>query len=326
MPSIGPQLPPELQKRKRSDGEDEDNESSDSSTGPGPALQPERRSSPPSTKRARVVGPAPPPAPLDERPPNDPMHDDEDSESDDDGFGPSLPSTSDAMKRPSESSTIGPRPSQPAASATRDEWMTLAPTNGDWSSRVDPTKLKSRKFNTGKGSKAPMQSGSGGDTSWHETPEQKQERLKREMMGIKDTSSSAASSRTASKHDAYDDATSRRLKEYNVCLKLPHWICSLVLTWSLCHAMPTIRLCVAFYHPLCHLWSLTSCQETQRGPSLYANHAASRDKPLDDDPSARAFDREKDIGSGSTINATKRREMVKNSTNFSSRFEKARYL
>ncbi len=102
--------------------------------------------------------------------------------------------------------------------ATRDEWMTLAPVSGDWSTRVDPTKLKGRKFQTGKGAKAPSQAGTGGDASWHENPEQKQERLKREVLGIKDTSTSTASSRPAPAHNAHDDATARRLKEYSVRL------------------------------------------------------------------------------------------------------------
>ena len=95
--------------------------------------------------------------------------------------------------------------------------MTLAPTNGDWSSRVDPTKLKNRKFNTGRGAKAPPQAVSkGGDASWHETPEQKQARLKREVMGIKDTAVSEKSSGAELGKGTHDEDTAKRLKEYNV--------------------------------------------------------------------------------------------------------------
>jgi len=43
----------------------------------------------------------------------------------------------------------------------REEWMLLPPTNDDWSSRVDPTKLKARKFQSGKGSKAPIDKSGG---------------------------------------------------------------------------------------------------------------------------------------------------------------------
>ncbi|KAJ9615285.1 hypothetical protein H2200_001360 [Cladophialophora chaetospira] len=281
MSSIGPQLPPNLQKRKRSDDEDDGN-TSDSSTGPAPPPKP-KETSPSVAKRARVIGPAPPPAPLAERPATDPEPSSEEgSESDDDDFGPMLPSAADNAVEASTKSPIGTQSGEnavPGAPAQRDEWMTMAPTNGDWSSRVDPTKLKNRKFNTGRGAKAPSQA-VGGDASWYETPEQKQERLKREVMGIKDAATSSKSG-SGQSTKAHDNATARRLKEYST---------------------------------------------TQRGPSLYASHNASQEKPVDDDPSARAFDREKDIGSGSAISATKRREMVKKSADFSSKFEKARYL
>jgi hypothetical protein len=214
MPSTGPQLPPELQKRKRSDDEDEEGNSSDSSSGPAPPSKSKdvKEQSPPSSKRTRVLGPAPPPAPLDELPPNGPEADGEDESSDeDDDYGPSLPSGELA----STSASIGPRPPASApAPAQRDEWMTLAPTSDDWSQRVDPTKLKSRKFNTGRGSKVPSQA-TGGDASWHETPEQRQARQKREVMGITDPSN-PKTSRTDSTTSAHDEATAKRLKEFNV--------------------------------------------------------------------------------------------------------------
>ena len=83
MSSIGPELPPHLlAKRKRLAKEEE-------SSKPFPA----RPSSPSgSEKRRRVVGPAPPPAPLDELPsqPAEP-EEEEDSGSDDDDFGPAPP-------------------------------------------------------------------------------------------------------------------------------------------------------------------------------------------------------------------------------------------
>jgi len=67
-------------------------------------------------------------------------------------------------------------------------------------------------------------------------------------------------------------------------------------------------------------------QDKQRGPSLYASHSSSNKAVEEDDPSARAFDREKDIAGGTAISATKRREMVKKAADFSSRFSEARYL
>ncbi|KIV77217.1 hypothetical protein PV11_09032 [Exophiala sideris] len=281
MSAAGPQLPPELQKRKRSNEDDEDN-SSDSSTGRLPPQPHTQGRSPPSPKRTRVIGPSLPPAPLDERPSDPPRpdidQDEGESSDDDDDFGPSLPSATDAAKTSSNGLQAPPDSTRAPAPAQRDEWMTLAPTSGDWSTRVDPTKLKNRKFNTGRGSKAPPKPPSGGDQSWHETPEEKQARLKREVMGIKDSATT-----TGPKHEAnaHDEETARRLKEYN---------------------------------------------EKQRGTSLYASHNASSKPIEEDDPSARAFDREKDIAGGMTINATKRREMLKKASDFSSRFGESRYL
>ena len=90
MPSVGPQLPPELQKRKRStDEDDEEGSSSDSSTGPLPQRPGSGAQSPSSAKRSRVLGPTLPPAPLDERPssPPQPESDNGSESSDDDDFG-----------------------------------------------------------------------------------------------------------------------------------------------------------------------------------------------------------------------------------------------
>merc|ERR1711939_61146 len=285
MPSVGPQLPPELQKRKRStDEDDEEGSSSDSSTGPLPQRPGSGAQSPSSAKRSRVLGPTLPPAPLDERPssPPQPESDNGSESSDDDDFGPSLPSANDGPPVKS-SGSIGPQiptPSAPPARLQRDEWMTIAPTNGDWSSRVDPTKLKNRKFNTGRGAKGPPQKSGAGGESWHETPEQKQARLRREVMGIADPTG-PSDVKTKNVSSAHEEATAKRLREYS---------------------------------------------EKQRGPSLYSSHNSSTKPIEEDDPSARAFDREKDIAGGATINATKRREMVKKAGDFSSRFSEARYL
>lgn len=218
MPSVGPQLPPEFQKRKRSadDDDEEQGSSSDSSTGPLPHRPASKESSPSSSKRSRVIGPTLPPAPLDERPSSPPQPDDADESesSDDDGFGPRLPSASDASKPVRSTGPQMPSSNAPPARLQRDEWMTMAPENGDWSSRIDPTKLKNRKFNTTKGAKGPPQSGGGG-SSWHETPEEKQARLRREVMGISDPAASSDKKMKAT-GPSHDEATAKRVKEYSV--------------------------------------------------------------------------------------------------------------
>lgn len=223
MPGVGPQLPPELQKRKRSTDDDGSNSDSDSadSAGPQPARPTQAPQDLPSPKRSRVIGPTLPPAPLDERPSSPAQKDSSGSDSsDDDDFGPSLPSAKDALKKASTGPSLGPSSNNSApAPAKRDEWMTLAPEGGDWSQRVDPTKIKNRKFNTGRGAKAPAHAGAAGGDSWHETPEEKLARLQREAMGVDDRSGTGKS---AHPRDRQDDAVTKRMKDYNVSSLLEH--------------------------------------------------------------------------------------------------------
>jgi hypothetical protein len=102
----------------------------------------------------------------------------------------------------------------------RDDWMLLPPTSGDWSSRVDPTKLKNRKFNTSKGAKGPASSGGNADgisEVWTETPEQKLQRLKDETLGTKLMSGEQKANdvrSAASKEEA--EQMAKRIREYNV--------------------------------------------------------------------------------------------------------------
>lgn len=271
MASVGPSLPPELvEKRKRDDGDDSEANAA-------------RSSSPNSgSKKQRVIGPSMPPAALDERLPQSPHEiaenadtDDNDDDSSDDDFGPAPPTTADALQQ----STTQPTPKAAAPAALqRDEWMTMAPTNGDWSSKVDPTQLRARKFNTGKGAKAPS-AATGPDDAWHETPEQKQARLQRELMGVKDKASPAPAPSKPGVHNE-ETATAQRLKGYNAV----------------------------------------------RGPSLFDSHQKKHDREEDDDPSKRAFDREKDIAGGLQLNSTQRRDMMKKASDFGSRFSSSKYL
>lgn len=269
MPDVSPQPPPHLaEKRTRSEDNLSDNDHASSSTI--------------TTKRSRVVGPTLPPAPLAGRPSHSPdteakaESDGDDSTSeDDDDFGPALPTSTNTTKPVPTMPQAAP---ETAPTAQRDDWMTMAPTNGDWSSRMDPTQLKARKFNTGKSAKQPQAANNASD-AWHETPEQKQARLQRELMGMKDKKARPDKVPKSAENEE-DVATARRLKDYS----------------------------------------------TARGPSLYQAHQQSKDKEEDDDPSARAFDREKDIAGGLQINATQRRDMLRKATDFGSRFSSAKYL
>ncbi|KAF2647271.1 hypothetical protein K491DRAFT_614855 [Lophiostoma macrostomum CBS 122681] len=248
MPSIGPSLPPTLAKRSR-DFESDSTSSPESSekrrrvTGPappptssstpsrvvGPALPPpsaSRSSSAESdvgpapldpSKPARVLGPAAPPAPLSERPPNPPS--DDDSESSDDDFGPAPPPAGGQYTAYEEDRTAAQQSAfdtdpqyveQAKKTQTqRDEWMTMPPTQDDLAARMDPTKLRARKFNTGKGA---SKSSGGGMGVWTETPEQKLKRLQNEALGIA-APANASEVKGTSKRDQKEEEKARKLRE-----------------------------------------------------------------------------------------------------------------
>ena len=93
--------------------------------------------------------------------------------------------------------------------------MIVPPKESDWAARVDPAKIRARKFRTGKSAKA---SGSGGNmTLWTETPAEKQQRVQDEVLGLKKpaTEETARDQPRVSSLEA--EETSRRIKEYNVC-------------------------------------------------------------------------------------------------------------
>ena len=301
MSTVGPSLPPHLSKRKRSSDPDSDSDS------PGPA-PPHIRSdvgsnSESTSQKRRVLGPSLPPAPLSERPSSPPTptpNPKQDSSSDDDDFGPSLPSASTTshnnhQSATTQSSTSSP-PSQSASKPPqREDWMLVPPTSSDWTSRIDPTKLRNRKFQTGKGAKAPPPPSSGGGgigSTWTETPDQKRQRLADEAMGVRKPAQLATSSESnhtdALQQDKKSQAeaeerkeTERRIREYN---------------------------------------------EKHRGGSLYEAHSKQGPRDKDDDPSARAFDREKDIAGGMKIGHRARKDMMERAKGMGDRFAKGSYL
>jgi hypothetical protein len=102
-----------------------------------------------------------------------------------------------------------------SSKSQRDEWMIVPPSNGDWTTRVDPTKLKARKFNTGKGANAELQSATmGGENKWTETPAEKRARLEREMMGISDNTTTKL--KAPPRETVKADTASQKLREYTV--------------------------------------------------------------------------------------------------------------
>lgn len=295
--SAGPVLPPAyMAKRKReADNKDVEEVSRKSTSSESRSASP-----PSSSKKLRIVGPTLPPANLDERP-LQPTERDADSSSDDDSdsFGPSLPT--DTSHKPGvsneEPSTTLASGAEAIATAKsqRDEWMIVPPSSGDWSSRVDPTKLKNRKFNTGKGSNGMVQNADReSNANWTETPDEKKARLQREMMGIKDISSI----QDAPEDDAKSRENVRKLREYNVSQS------------------PESSFAYLFDRR----------QEKLRGSTLYKEHQKTNPQEKEDDPSARPFDRDKDIAGGMKINHTQRREMMNKAADFGSRFSSGKFL
>ncbi|KAF3046605.1 hypothetical protein E8E12_011177 [Didymella heteroderae] len=198
--TVGPTLPP---------GADSRSSSPDSDAGPAP---------PPASKPARVMGPAAPPAPLDERPPNPPSDDDDDDDDDssDDDFGPAPPpagATHTASTYEDDTPTksafdTDPQFAEAPKKAQRDDWMTMPPTQDDLAARLDPTKQRARKFNSGKSAGG----GGGMSSAWTETPEQKLKRLQDEAMGITSASPSAGVSSSGARSKE-EERRARKMRE-----------------------------------------------------------------------------------------------------------------
>ena len=86
MSGIGAELPPHLLAKRKRQQEEESKDAPATASGAKRSASPEE-----PEKRRKVMGPAMPPAPLDERPNEPPNAADDDSSSEDDDFGPALP-------------------------------------------------------------------------------------------------------------------------------------------------------------------------------------------------------------------------------------------
>ncbi|KAH6657811.1 hypothetical protein BKA67DRAFT_533000 [Truncatella angustata] len=281
-PSIGPTLPPANTNEITLDDSD-----SDSDTGPAPAPTSRPTQAPAPAAPKRVLGPAPPPAPLSERPPAG-----SDSDDSDDDYGPSLPTSNTHLARQSQAleaaaleAASGPKAPQ------RDDWMVTPPTAGG-PRAADPTKIKARKFNSGPRASA---SGGGGGAAgeissiWTETPEQKRQRLENAVLGR-----GAGAQSGGSNHGGSSDRLS---KEQDAKAE-----------------------------------QIRANLEAARGPSLYAEHQrreggkGGRIEEEEDDPSKRGFDWEKDMRSGGKIGTAQRKELMNKASDFGGRFSKGKYL
>ncbi|RYO83801.1 hypothetical protein DL762_005978 [Monosporascus cannonballus] len=317
-PSTGPTLPASVAAANADEiALDSEADDDDEAVGPAPAKPPPPSASSaaigpsaPSPTRAgttkRIHGPAPPPGPLSEMPTVPPSAPTEDSGSEsDDDYGPALPTSPSHQQRHRQAERLAAASAAlDAASAgapRRDDWMLAPPTSGGAYRVPDPTKLKNRKFASGPraggaaGSGGPSASGGGGEISsiWTETPEEKRRRLEDAVLGRGDgggpqqrTQGPSVGRRGAA--DARPKTEDeKRIREYT---------------------------------------------ESTRGRSLYEEHQLAKGgrggkiEEEDDDPSKRAFDREKDMKLGGRIGTAQRRELLNKAADFGGRFSKGKYL
>ncbi|KAK3616987.1 hypothetical protein LTR56_025584 [Elasticomyces elasticus] len=278
MSAIGADLPPHLlAKRKRQQEENSKNE-------PTTASGAKRPSSPADgEKRRKIIGPAMPPAPLEERPSEPPIQPVQsvqpDSDDDDDDFGPTLPAAASSTTTDHDSRAVmaASLPEPAPEKLRRDDWMTMPPKQDDLAARMDPSKQRARAFNTGKGAKG-ASTADDSSSAWNETPEQRQKRLRDEMMGVAKPETQGPPKATASvKHEPVDARTKEQI-------------------------------------------------EKARGPSLMDKHKQTTGPEAEDDPSKRAFDREKDMSTGMRIGHAQRKDLLNQAAGFSSKFAGGSYL
>lgn len=141
-------------------------------------------------------------------------HDAEDSDSSDDEFGPAPPPAGADIGSYDDDRPVKSAFDTDAGFAEapkriqRDDWMTMPPTQDDLAARLDPTKQRARKFNTGKSAGG----GGGMSSAWTETPEQKLKRLQDEAMGISAPSSTTAPTQ-ASRKSKDEERHARKMRD-----------------------------------------------------------------------------------------------------------------
>ncbi|KAK2004729.1 hypothetical protein LX36DRAFT_649528 [Colletotrichum falcatum] len=168
-------------------------DASDSEDGYGPSA-PRGTSTAEAPTNKPSIGPTPPPKQTigPAMPPPDHHRSADDngnstSDSDDD-YGPALPSsTTSAQRAQAAAASAAAQASAGPVAPQRDDWMLAPPTQSGYHER-DPTKLKNRKFASGKSSTP----GAGGISSiWTETLDQKRKRLEDAVLGRGDATAGA---------------------------------------------------------------------------------------------------------------------------------------
>lgn len=174
----------------------------------------------PSPKK-KVIGPSLPPLASSEQP-NPQSDSGSDSESDDD-FGPSLPPphgqpAPTPAQQPADNQLTQPKAHE-KKEGQRDQWMLHPPEQSEWASKIDPTQIRSRKFQTGRS--AGSATSKEVDASWMETPQERMRRLGDEVLGVSSpsgtTKTPASSSRAnAARAKSMED----KIKKFHVSQKV----------------------------------------------------------------------------------------------------------
>ncbi|POS80471.1 hypothetical protein DHEL01_v201141 [Diaporthe helianthi] len=318
-PSIGPSLPPTA--AADSDSQDVD----DTRAAPPTAQQQQQQQ---QQQPRRIMGPAPPPADLSERPTTAPApSSDSDSDSEDD-YGPALPSTTHPRSLIGSSASAQPTPT-PAAPGkpARDDWM-LAPPEPTGYQERDPTKIKARKFASGAGATSRPSGGGGFSSIWTETPEQKAKRLADAVLG-RGGGGGAADEQRQRQTQSQSQQTARASSSGKGGKKSAAASAGGGSSGGAVEGQQD---------------KIRAFTEQTRGKSLVEQHQAAKkaggsasgsssskkgggkDDEEEDDPSKRAFDREKDMGLGMKITASQRKELLNRASDFGGRFQKGNYL
>ncbi|KAK5000999.1 hypothetical protein LTR66_000204 [Elasticomyces elasticus] len=287
MSAAGPELPPHLLAKRKRQQEEQAEAAESRASGASCSSSPDG-----GEKRRRVLGPSLPPAPLSERPSgpadggNSSSSDDDD---DDDGFGPALPSAADRISTAlhnDDDATTSHHSTVPLGQQTAKR--------DDWMMVPPKQEDLAGRTDPTKIRARKFQSGTGAKAPPAAEPlstawtETPEERRKR----LADEMMGVA------KPPPIDGKGRVRRQEQGEGREEEE------------KAARRIR----------------EHAEKTRGKSLYQQHQKSNPQEKEDDPSKRAFDREKDVGGGMKIGTVQRREVLNNAANFSSKFSKGSFL
>lgn len=178
-----------------------------------------------------------------------------DDDSDGDDIGPILPTTLTEHSRLDGNTDLDNLEIPPkekhthAAKSQRDEWMLQPPDKSDWASRVDPTKLRNRTFQTGRSARAPSVADRA-DTSWVESQEQKIGRKRDEVLGVSAPTSGGKES-YCTEAPKMTEAFQERIQKFSV---------STIINWLSLHTshIPSFLLCLFNPLPLVVQFSFSS--------------------------------------------------------------------